>query len=149
MKNITLIVFCLLLKSACLCQDTIKISLKELNDTTVYSVLKKRDSFISNLADSLNNYEKGELPFYLSMSDFDYIYSDLWDGNHQPVCLRKMIFEKTNNKKVLKNIIRAKNKNYKNVSERKLQIYGTIKIPFQDVSNRDFAKKRLKELQHK
>ena len=58
-----------------------------------------------------------------------------------------MIFEKTTNKELLKAIIKSKNKSYKRKSKLLLKYYSSTKIPYQDVSNFDFAKERLKKLQ--
>ena len=146
-KNVVLISWFILLSFTSFCQDTIyKVSL---NDTTVYSLLERRTIFITVLSDSLNNYTRGRLPLFLLLNDLDYIYANLWDGNHQPICLRKMIFEKVNNRKVLKAIIKSKNKNYQRISERRLHVFGSLKIQYQDVSNMDFAKERIKELRNK
>lgn len=146
MKNIILICFLSLIRFNCFCQTKIQVTL---SDTIAYNLEYSRNLFISTHVDSLNNYKVGNLPFFLANYDFDYNNSIYWDGYHQANCLRKMIFEKVNNKKLLKAIIKSKNKNYKKTSDMMLQIYYETKIPYQEISNLDFAKERLKALKHK
>lgn len=149
MKIFVIMIIFLLIGFESFSQDTISIKLSDLKGNMDFSLEKRRNLFISNLADSLNNYKEGKLPFFLSIYDFDYLNSSFWDSNHQPNCIRKMILEKVYNQKSLYAILKSKNKNYKKTSKLLLQYFTPTKIPYQDISNWHLAKEQLKKLHNK
>ena len=94
----------------------------------------------------MNNFKNKKLPFFVSECDFDFQNASYWDGNHQPISLRKLIFDKVTNRKSLVAIIKSRNHNYRELSKRFTTFYGKSKIPFQEKSNLQLAKQQLKFL---
>ena len=152
MKSIILLLCFFSLKSYS--QDTITIlkdtSLRDLNSFKMFNFKDERILLVNNLLDSLNKFEQGKIPFFVSNYDFDYQNQSLWKSVHEPISLRKMIFDSVKNKMVLLAIIKSKNKNYRIKSEKLFGIYGRPdKIVYQNKSNWDLASERLKVLAKK
>ena len=106
--------------------------------------MKKRNAlFIAIYIDSLNSYMEGALPIFLSDYNFDYTNDSLWENSHGGQSFRQAIFEKVTNQKCLKAILSTHSKAYKKTSDKRIQVYGPHKIPFQDDSNWSLAKRQL------
>jgi hypothetical protein len=111
---------------------------------------QRRKIFIATYIDSLNSWKKGQkLPDFLCIDSFDYVNSYYWKGLHNPISLRKEIFNMVTNRKVLIAIQKSKNKCYNTIFRSHYDphnIYINIRIPFQEFSNKDLASQRLEEL---
>lgn len=147
-KTVTL-VFVLALCEPCFAQtqDTLRIHTYQFalpDISTSDSSLRER--FVQNYADSLNNYDMNmSFPSFLFQYDFDSRHSSYWMSTHKPISLRKLIFNRVQNKLLLKSVINR-------TSEPSLDKvivpdeFSGIWIPFYEYSTRALAKIRLEEI---
>lgn len=71
--------------------------------------VKERQRKIDIFADSINNYNGGNVPCFLYNECFD-LNAPLWRGLHSSVSLRWEVLQRVNNKKALKMLLKSANK---------------------------------------
>ena len=114
------------------------------NHSGTYVFAHNKNAVLQVFIDSLNAYKIGDnLPFFLNLYSFDEDVNFLWPHPDTPISLRKIIFSKVTNQKVLTQIINSSSKNYDYLIDT-----ANNQIPLQNCSNRDLAIKRLRELQN-
>ena len=144
-----LFVIILLILKSNLCAQNSNTIIEDGNFDSIELLQKERERFVILRVDSLNNWKNSDMPFFLKEYDFDYHYSNLWDGLHQPISLRKLIMDKVTNKAILLAIIKSKKIVYKRISKLFTTYYQKSTIPFQNFSNRLLAKQQLIRLKGK
>lgn len=100
------------------------------------------DIFIDTYADSINNMQERRLPLFLDDAQFDYHNIGIYSPFHNPLSLRKLIFDRVDNCKSLKVIINSSRNTLKN----KPEIQHGIHIEYSEYSFQDLVQKRFKEL---
>lgn len=147
MKNQIFITSFLLLVSITIYaqKDTINTAMLNTNEQIISKDVA-RNNFLQSYIDSLNLYESGELPFFLSQVDFDYKNAGYWSNLNSPVSMRKIIFDNIVNENVLQVIINSKNKVYRQTFYFENKGFINIQIPFIMFSNYQLALLRYEEL---
>jgi hypothetical protein len=111
------------------------------------SLLKEKnqsalDIFLNSHADSINNSEIYGLPEFLKQTEFDYYNGAMWTSDHQPLALRKMIFDRVSDCAPLKAIVEESSLVYK---KRPRNDYK-MRVDFDTLSVYELAKKRIKDI---
>ena len=107
--------------------------------------VKERQRKINMFADSINNYNGGDVPGFLCDECLD-IQTNSFFGFHSGLSLRWEILQRVNNKKGLKMLIKADDKKLnKKCALMNAENYGDG-IPLIDKSFRDLIRKRYKQL---
>jgi hypothetical protein len=96
--------------------------------------------------DSLNNYESGALPKFVTNPCFDWSVW-LWESFHSPVSLRWMILARVSSKKALKALLASEDKRLKLVcSRQKDKVYPYLTVDMIEQSTYKLIQKRIRQL---
>ena len=139
--KITIIIFAILVKSLSIfAQET-----SANNEKVIYLAHVSMDSIKAKIfheyADSINNFQTGNLPSFVQNPCFD-LNVGLWKSFHSPMSIRWEILQKVNNKAALKRILTTKDRSL----FLKCSSKSTFQIHYFDKSYKYLIKKRIKEL---
>ncbi|GGH76683.1 hypothetical protein HNQ91_004309 [Filimonas zeae] len=98
--------------------------------------------FVDKYADSINALHMEELPVFLKDTQFDYHNVGVISPFHNPLPLRKLIFDNVSNCKSLKFILNSSIL----ILKQNPTIQDGIRVEFEEYSFYDLAKKRYEEL---
>ncbi|MBV4359027.1 hypothetical protein [Pinibacter aurantiacus] len=151
MRNLNgvLMFFLVNLVLSCKMQKKENLSAANYVDTSVKleldsSFIKNRDKspidlFIATFADSINGLKNEQLPLFLSDAEFDFHHVGIFSSFHEPLPLRKLIFDQVINCKSLSLII----SNNSDIYKKKPNPKNDIQVKFQNLSVFDLAEMRF------